>query len=108
MPPEIPGGEPSRPGEDFSSRSIEGLGDVRGPRRPVSYRPGLQLEERLGGLLLVIVGVAGCVIGVTLLNGAPRGVVAVGITSPLTCLTTLGVAGAVVLVGIGLWRMVDP
>lgn len=108
MRPEAPGGEPPRPGEDFSSRSIEGLKDVRGPRRPVGYRPGFQLEERLGGLLLALVGVAGCVIGVTLLNGAPRGAVAVGISSPLTCLMTLGVAGAVVLVGIGLWRMVDP
>lgn len=108
MPPESPGSEPPRPGEDFSSRSIEGLRDVRGPRRPAGYSPGPQLEERLGGLLLAIVGVAGCVIGVALLNGAPRGAVAAGITSPLTCLMTLGVAGAVVLVGIGLWRMVDP
>jgi hypothetical protein len=108
-----------RPGESAPEQKAPELPDVRGPRVPVGYRPGFQLEERLQGLLLVLLGLAGLALlqAVPLLTGGPggpggapgpRGLPAPPLLAPATCLTPAIAVGSVGLILIGLRQMIRP
>ncbi len=104
----------SRPRPPFE-RKLPDLPDVRGPRAPHGYRPGLQLVERLQGLLLLGLGVAGLLFCVYLLNGArtagPLGTAGGGVPGSLNaagCLVPMIALGSLGLVLVGLRRIVDP
>ncbi len=97
---------------DHGQRGIaDRLPDVRGPRAPSGYRPGLQLGERLQGLGLVLLGLIGLVGSLLLLQ--PAGPVAAALHLPtlaasLTCLGPILAIGAVGLVVAGLGRAIRP
>jgi hypothetical protein len=87
--------------------------------QPVGYRPGLQLEERLTGLGVAVLGLVGLIIVYLISTGVlpaglppppqPRGVlVQVPVFSATSCLVPLIAISSVVLVVLGLRRAIDP
>lgn len=101
----------TRPDRDLPSPNpSERLPDVRGPRRPGGYRPGLQLGERLQGLLLVLLGIAGCVLAASLVSSTGNRLPWPGIAlaTPLGCLVPFTFLGGAGLVLVGIRRLVAP
>lgn len=89
------------------------LPDVRGPRRPVGYRGGARLRERLQGLGIVLVGIAGALLGAAMARsgGLPMpgpASRAVLYFTPLSVLGIVLVVGAIGLMVVGVVRMVNP
>ncbi len=104
----------SRPGPPFE-RKLPDLPDVRGRRAPHGYRPGLQLGERLQGLLLLALGVAGLVFCGFLLDSArgagPLATAGRGVPGSLNaagCLVPMIALGSLGLVVLGLRQIVAP
>ena len=103
----------SRPRPPFE-RKLPDLPDVRGRRTPHGYRPGLQLVERLQGLLLLALGVAGLAFcGYVLGNrgSGPLGSAGGGVPGSLNaagCLVPMIALGSLGLVVVGLRQIVDP
>ncbi len=88
-------------------------------RRPIGYRAGLQLEERLQGLGVVLLGVIGLLVAYGIATGflpaglppppQPRGVlVPVPVFNASTCFVPLLAIGGVALVLVGFRRFLDP
>jgi hypothetical protein len=88
-------------------------------RRPIGYRPGWQLEERLQGLGVIILGL----VGLAVVYGISTGVLPAGLPPPapppgvlvqvptfnaLGCLLPLMAVGSVALVVVGFRRVLDP
>lgn len=82
-------------------------------RGPASRRGrDWQVEERLIGLLLVVIGLVGLLgvgllytLGLPAIPGAPPGFTA---ANPLQCLLPLVALGSIGLVLVGVWRVVSP
>ena len=88
-------------------------------RRPVGYRPGLQLEERLQGLGVVVLGLIGLLVvyGIytgVLPSGLPPPPQPKGVLVPVPVINGVGfflpiiAVMSVVLIAVGLKRVVDP
>jgi hypothetical protein len=88
-------------------------------RRPVGYRPGLQLGERLQGLGAVVLGIVGLLVAYAIFTGLlpfglpppppPPGVlVQVPVINPAACVTPLMSVGSIALIVVGFRRVVDP
>jgi hypothetical protein len=88
-------------------------------RRPVGYRPGLQLEERLQGLGVIVLGLVGLLVVYGIYTGVlpsglppppqPKGVlVAVPVINVAAFLVPLIAVMSVVLIALGLRRVFDP
>lgn len=89
-------------------------------RRPVGYRPGWQLEDRLQGLGAVVLGL----IGMLVVYGISTGVLPSGLPAPpppppgvlvqvpvpnaAACFMPLLAIGSVALIVVGLRRAIDP
>jgi hypothetical protein len=108
--------------DDPQSRFRPELPPVPRERAPIGYRPGWQIEERLQGLLLVLVGFVGllgvyAIVSLGNLPGAPtppppppglRGLPTVPIVSFTTCFVPLIGLGSVGLIVVGFRRIVAP
>ena len=85
---------------------------------PVGYRPGWQIEERLTGLGIVLLGILGMLVAVLMTTGViplgptlptpPGFTVRPPVLGPMTCVTSLMAIGGVALVVLGLRRAIDP
>lgn len=89
-------------------------------RKPVGYRAGLQLEERLEGLGAVALGL----VGLLVVYGISTGVLPAGLPPPPApppgvliqvptlnaagCIVPLLIVGSIALIVIGFRRVVDP
>ena len=101
------------PGLDPHHRSD--LPEIKRERKPVGYRPGLQLEERLLGLGAALLGV----VGLLVVYGVWTGVLPSGLTPPpgvlpgptlnaTACLLPLLGIGSVGLILVGVKRVFAP
>jgi hypothetical protein len=88
-------------------------------RRPHGYRPGWQLEDRLQGLGVVVLGVVGLLVAYGIYSGflpaglppppQPKGVlVALPTFNAIACFMPLLLIGSVALVVVGFRRFLDP
>ncbi len=88
-------------------------------RRPVGYRPGLQLEERLQGLGIVILGLVGLLVVYGIYSGVlpsglppppqPKGVlIPVPTVNGAAFFLPLIAVMSVALIAVGFRRVVDP
>ncbi|HEY0580698.1 MAG TPA: hypothetical protein VGE94_00850 [Chloroflexota bacterium] len=88
-------------------------------RRPHGYRPGWQLEDRLQGLGVVVLGVVGLLVAYGISTGflpaglppppPPPGVlVPIPTFNPISCFLPLLLLGSVALVIVGFRRILDP
>jgi hypothetical protein len=89
-------------------------------RRPVGYRPGWQIEERLQGLGAVVLGLVGLLVVYGIYSGflpsglppppaPPKGVlIQVPFVNPAAFFLPLISVGSVALIFVGLRRVVDP
>lgn len=95
------------------------LPPVERERRPVGYRAGWQLEERLQGLGVVVLGIIGLLVVYGIATGllpsglppppAPQGVlVQVPTINAAACFTPLMALCSVGLIAVGFKRVVDP
>jgi len=103
------------PGNEFRSD----LPRLAKEEKPVGYRAGFQLEERLQGLGAVLLGVVGITVAWLIFSGAlpiglpppppPPGVlVQVPVMNPTACLAPLMALGGISLIVVGLRRTLDP
>jgi len=87
--------------------------------RPVGYRAGIQLEERLQGLGAILLGVISLTVSWLIFTGAlpvvlpppppPPGVlVQVPVMNPTTCIAPIMGLGGFSLIVVGLRRTIDP
>jgi hypothetical protein len=97
----------------------EDLPKLQSERRPVGYRPGFQLEERLQGLGAVVLGLVGLLVVYAISTGLlpvglpppppPPGVlVQVPMVNPAVCVTPLMLVGSIALIVVGFRRVLDP
>jgi hypothetical protein len=96
------------------------LPKLESERRPVGYRAGLQLEERLQGLGAVVLGLVSLLVVYGIYSGflpsglpppppPPPGVlVQVPMINAAACFMPLLAIGSVALIAVGLRRIVDP
>ena len=102
------------PGQEPGYRSD--LPKIEKERRPVGFRPGLQLEERLLGLGAVFLGLVGLLVvygvwtgflpsGLAPPPGVPQGVPVINATA---CLLPLIGIGSVGLILVGVKRVIYP
>ena len=95
------------------------LPPLPGERRPHGYRPGWQVEERLQGLGVVVLGLGGFLVAYGIYSGVlpaglppppqPPGVlVPVPTFSAISCVLPLLVLGSAALVLVGCRRIFDP
>src|SRR5438477_417097 len=88
-------------------------------RRPVGYRGGLQIEERLQGLGVIVLGLVGLAVVYGIYTGIlpsglppppqPRGVlVQVPVFNAAACFMPLMAIGSVGLIIVGFRRVLDP
>jgi hypothetical protein len=96
------------------------LPKLENERRPVGYRPGLQLEERLQGLGAVALGLVGLLVVYGIYTGVlpsglppppppPPGVlVQVPVVNAAACFMPLLAIGSVALIVVGGRRVIDP
>jgi hypothetical protein len=88
-------------------------------RRPVGYRPGLQLEERLQGLGVIVLGLVGLLVVYGIYTGVlpsglppppqPKGVlIAVPVVNGAAFFLPIIAVMSVVLIAVGFKRVVDP
>jgi hypothetical protein len=88
-------------------------------RRPVGYRPGLQLEERLQGLGVVVLGLVGLLVVYGIYTGVlpsglppppqPKGVlIQVPVVNSAAFFLPLIAVMSVALIAVGFKRVVDP
>jgi hypothetical protein len=88
-------------------------------RRPVGYRPGLQIEERLQGLGVVVLGLIGLLVVYGIYSGVlpsglppppqPRGVlIQVPVVNAAAFFLPIIAVMSVILIAIGFKRVVDP
>lgn len=106
-----------RPGEpEFRSD----LPPIERERRPVGYRPGWQLEERLQGVGVVVLGLVGLLVVYGVYSGflpsglpappaPPPGVlVQVPVFNAAACFMPLMAIASVALIAVGFRRIFDP
>ena len=95
------------------------LPKLQSEHRPHGYRPGLQLEERLQGLGVVVLGLVGLATAYAMFTGllplglppppTPPGVlVQVPVINPAACVTPLMTIGSIAVIIVGIRRVVDP
>jgi len=95
------------------------LPKLESERRPVGYRPGFQLEERLQGLGGVVLGVVGLLVAYAIFTGIlplglsppppPPGVlVQVPVLNPAACVAPFMTVGSLALIVVGFRRVIDP
>ena len=88
-------------------------------RRPVGYRPGLQLEERLQGLGVVVLGLVGLLVVYGIYSGVlpsglppppqPKGgLIPVPVVTGAAFFLPLIAVMSVALIAVGFKRVVDP
>ena len=89
-------------------------------RRPVGYKPGWQLEERLQGLGVVVLGLVGLLVVYGIYTGflpsglppppaPPPGVlVQVPVINAAACIVPLMAIASVALIFVGIRRIFDP
>ena len=111
-------GAPARlPGDPEPFRSD--LPPLEHERRPVGYRAGWQVEERLQGLGIVLLGLIGLAVVYGIATGIlpaglppppqPKGVlVQVPVINGATCFVPLIAISSLALVWVGLRRVFDP
>ncbi len=85
---------------------------------PVGYHRGWQIEERLMGLGVALLGILGMLVAALMTSGVipagpsfpmpPGFVVRPPILGPMTCVTSLMAIGGVALLVLGLRRVIDP
>jgi len=103
------------PGNEFRSA----LPPLEKLRKPVNYRPGLQLVERLQGLGIVVLGLAGLLVVYGIYTGIlpsglppppqPKGVlVQVPVYNATACFMPLIAIASVGLMLVGFRRILDP
>jgi len=118
----------SRPSKRLADTAVLTPGDpgyrsdlpkLESERKPVGYRPGLQLEERLQGLGAVVLGLVGLLVVYGMYTGVlpaglppppqPTGVlVPVPTLNAAACIMPLMTIGSIALIVIGLRRTLDP
>jgi len=106
---------PNDPHEGFRSD----LPSLPRERRPVGYRPGWQIEERLQGLGVILLGV----VGLAVVYGISTGLLPSGLPPPpqppgvlvqlpvynaAACFMPLMAIGSVGLIVVGFRRVLDP
>jgi hypothetical protein len=96
------------------------LPPIERERKPVGYRPGWQLEERLQGLGAIVLGLVGLLVVYGIYSGIlpsglppppapPKGVlVQVPVVSAAACFVPLMTIGSVALIVVGFRRVLDP
>jgi hypothetical protein len=106
---------PNDPQQDYRSE----LPALPKERRPVGYRPGWQLEERLQGAGVILLGLVGLLVVYGIYTGflpsgipappQPRGVlVPVPTINAVACVMPLMAIGSVACLVVGFRRMLDP
>jgi hypothetical protein len=106
---------PNDPNEGFRAD----LPTIRGEKRPVGYRSGWQVEERLQGLGVIVLGLVGLAVVYGIYTGIlpsglppppqPRGVlVQVPVFNAAACFMPLMAIGSVGLIIVGFRRLFDP
>jgi hypothetical protein len=123
LPPNDPGelphppNDPTRPPQPRTD-----LPDLRTSKIPVGYRPGAQIGERLQGLGLVVIGLAGLILVYVIyqsggLPGAPepppappglQGLRVLPLISVTNCMVPLLTIGSMGLILLGMRRIADP
>ena len=107
------------PPNDPNERYRSDLPKLDKERRPVGYRPGWQIEERLIGLAVVAVGLVGLAVVYGVYTGLlpsglppppqPKGVlVQVPVFNASACFVPLIAVGSVLLIVVGFRRVLDP
>jgi hypothetical protein len=96
------------------------LPKIEKERRPVGYRPGLQLEERLQGLGTIVLGIVGLLVVYGIYTGVlpsglppppppPKGVlIQVPMFNAAACVMPLMAIMSVGLIAVGFRRLFDP
>ena len=103
------------PGNEYRSD----LPKLEKQEKPVGYRAGWQIEERLQGLGAILLGVIGLTVSWLIFSGAlpiglpppppPPGVlVQVPVMNPTQCLAPIMATGGIALIIVGLRRTLDP
>jgi hypothetical protein len=104
------------PGEpDFRSD----LPPIESERRPVGYKPGWQVGERLQGLGVIVLGIVGLLVVYGIYTGflpaglppppQPKGLlVPVPTINATACVIPLMAIGSIALIVVGFRRVVDP
>jgi hypothetical protein len=106
---------PNDPNEGYRSD----LPKLPRDRRPVGYQPGWQLEERLQGLGVILLGVVGLAVVYGISTGLlpsglppppqPSGVlVQVPVINSAACFAPLLALGSLGLIVVGFRRVIDP
>jgi hypothetical protein len=106
---------PNDPNERFRAE----LPKLEKERTPVGYRPGLQLEERLQGLGIVVLGLVGLAVVYGVYSGLlpsgpppppqPPGVlVQVPVFNATACFMPLIAVSSIALIVVGFRRVLDP
>ena len=105
--------------DDPKARYRSELPPLDRERRPVGYRPGWQLEERLQGLGAMVLGL----VGLAVVYGIATGILPSGLPPPppppgvlvqvptvngLGCVMPLMAIGSVALIVVGFRRVLDP
>ena len=112
-----PGYQPETPGHQPQFR--EDLPKLEKERKPVGYRAGWQLEERLIGAGVVLLGLIGLLVVYGIYTGAlpaglppppqPRGVVVpVPTVNAVACVMPVIALASVALIVVGFRRVLDP
>jgi hypothetical protein len=107
------------PGDDPDRGYRKDLPSLPSDRRPHGYQPGLQLEERLQGLGVVLLGVIGMLVVYAMYSGLlplglppppqpPGLVVPVPTPNPAACILPLMALSSIGLVIVGFRRVLDP
>ncbi len=116
QPSKLPGVlPPNDPNEGYRSD----LPKLPRERRPAGYRPGWQLEERLQGLGVILLGLVGLAVVYGISTGMlpsglspppqPSGVlVQVPVINSAACFTPLLALGSLALIVVGFRRVLDP
>jgi hypothetical protein len=108
-----------RPEDPFAPKFRSDLPPVDRERMPVGYRAGWQIEERLQGLGIVVVGLIGLAVVYGIYSGflpsglppppQPRGVlVQVPVYNATACFMPLIAISSCALIVVGFRRILDP
>jgi hypothetical protein len=108
-----------QPPEDPHARFRSDLPALPKEHKPSGYRPGWQLEERLQGVGVILLGIVGLAVVYGIYTGVlpsglppppqPRGVlVQVPVYNAALCFMPLLAIGSVALIVVGFRRVLDP